>query len=92
MARQKVHMSRRGDSYLFLSPVVGRAFASRSDRDWRALAYRAWRKNDLKEIVTFSFDRHDRLIGVIEQPAKSLHREELVLYLETLARECDRFE
>ena len=65
-------MSRREDSYLLWSPVVGAAFVSQSDRAWRALAFRAWRKNDLKDIVTFSFDRHDRLIGVVELPAKSL--------------------
>ena len=36
--------------------------------------------------------RRHRLIGVIEQPAQTLDREELVLHINTLARECDRFE
>ena len=48
-------------------------------------------KNDLKEIVTFSFDRRHRLIGVIEQPADTLDLEELLLYINTLARECLNF-
>ncbi len=90
--RQKIHLSRIGTTYRFLSVVAGKAFVTKSARAWRDLARRAWRKNDLKEIVTFSFDRRDRLIGVIEQPADTLFKEELVLYIETLARECDRFE
>lgn len=90
--RQKVHLQRTGATYRFWSVVAGPAFVRKSDRAWRELAHRAWRKNDLKEIVTFSFDRRDRLIGVILQPAASLHREEIVLYIDSLARECDRFE
>ena len=90
--RQKVHLERRGAMYRFWSVVAGAGFVRRDDDAWRSLAYRAWRKNDLKEIVTFSFDRRDRLIGVIEQPVDTLALEELVLYINTLARECDRFE
>ena len=90
--RQKIELSRVGETYRFLSVVAGAALVTRSDQAWRDLARRAWRKNDLKEIVTFSFDRHDRLIGVIDQPADTLYREELVMYIEILARECDRFE
>lgn len=90
--RQKVHLERRGAMYRFWSIVAGAGFVSRDDDTWRSLAYRAWRKNDLKEIVTFSFDRRNRLIGVIEQPVDTLDLEELVLYINTLARECDRFE
>jgi hypothetical protein len=90
--RQKVHLERRGEMYRFWSIVAGAEFVTRDEGAWRDLAYRAWRKNDLKEIVTFSFDRRHRLIGVIEQPAETLDREELVLYISTLARECDRFE
>jgi hypothetical protein len=90
--RQKVHLERRGAMYRFWSIVAGARFVSKDDDAWRALAYRAWRKNDLKEIVTFSFDRRHRLIGVSEQPADTLDREELVLYINTLARECDRFQ
>ncbi len=90
--RQKVHLERRGEMYRFWSIVASAGFVSRDDGAWRDLAYRVWRKNDLKEIVTFSFDRRHRLIGVIEQPAETLDREELVLYIDTLARECDRFE
>jgi len=42
--------------------------------------------------VTFAFDHNDRLVGVVEQPAATLDHEEVRVYIETLARECDRFE
>lgn len=90
--RQKIRLEQRGDLYRFWSVVATASFVTSDDASWRQLAYRAWRKNDLKEIVTFSFDRRDRLIGLIDQPASSLDQEELVLYIGTLARECDRFE
>jgi hypothetical protein len=90
--RQRVHLERRGDRYVFWSRVVGPKIVTRTDREWRELAYRSWRKNGFKELVGFSFDRRDCLIGVIQQLAATLDREELVLYIDTLARECDRFE
>lgn len=90
--RQRVHLEREDDRYVLWSPVVGPAIVTRSNREWAELAYRAWRKNSFKELVGFSFDRRNRLIGVIEQPAATLDHEELVLYIETLAQECDRFE
>ena len=90
--QQRVHLEKHGDHYRFWSVVAGSAQVTASDSGWRSLAYRAWRKNDLKELVAFSFDREDRLIGVIEQPAATLDRQELVLYINVLATECDRFE
>ena len=55
-------------------------------------ASRAWRRNAMKELVTFAFDEDDRLIGVVEVPAGTLQDEELRVYIEVLAKECDRFE
>jgi hypothetical protein len=89
---QRVHLDRVDDRYVLLSTVVGSSYVTKSDRRWRDLAYRAWRKNALKELVTFSFDRRHRLIGVIEQPVATLDDEELVFYIRTLAQHCDRFE
>ncbi len=63
---------------------------SRSQR--RGLAYRIWRKNAEKELVTFAFEKRNCLVGVIEQPIATLDREDLRLYIESLAQECDRFE
>ena len=77
---------------MFRSSVLPPKQVTTSDRAWRDLAYRAWRRNAAKELVTFSFDEQDSLIGVIEVPAATLDREELQLYVETLAKECDRFE
>lgn len=42
--------------------------------------------------MIFAFDDQDRLIGLIEVPAATLDHEELEVYVETLAKECDRFE
>lgn len=49
-------------------------------------------KNDMKDLVSFAFDDKNNLVGVIEQPVLTTDYEELKLYIETLARECDRFE
>ena len=89
---QVVRCARTQDRYVFRSSVLPPKQVTTSDRAWRDLAYRAWRRNAAKELVTFSFDEQDALIGVIEVPAATLDREELQLYVETLAKECDRFE
>ena len=89
---QRVHLDRVDDHYVLRSTVVGSSYVTRSHRRWRDLAYRAWRKNALKELVTFSFDSRHRLIGVIEQPVATLDDEELLFYIRTLAQHCDRFE
>ena len=58
----------------------------------RDLVYRAWRKNALKELVAFTFDEAGNLIGVIESPMDTMDDEELVMYIDALATEADRFE
>ena len=89
---QVVWFARNHDHYVFRSTVLSSKQVKTSDRAWRDLAYRAWRRNAAKELVTFSFDEKDALIGVIEVSAPTLDREELQIYVETLAKECDRFE
>ena len=64
----------------------------RSLRAWRKLAVQTWERNSLHQIVTFGFDDKDRLIGRVQHPAECLDAEELRVYVETLAWECDRFE
>ena len=86
---QNVRLARRKDRYVFSSVV---AHASAVNEDRRSLAFRIWRRNALKAVVTFTVDRRERVIGLIDQPIESLHPKELKFYLETLARECDRFE
>ena len=80
------------DRYVFRSIVLRSTQVTKSDTAWRDLAYRAWRRNAVKDLVTFSFDEKDALIGVIEVSAATLDHEELQIYVETLAKECDRFE
>ena len=89
---QVVRFARNHDRYIFRSIVLRSTQVTTSDTAWRDLAYRAWRRNAAKELVTFSFDEKDALIGVIEVSAATLDREELQIYVETLAKECDRFE
>lgn len=86
---QIVHLARRRDRYI-LSSVVAHVSAVNEDR--RSLAYRLWRRNALKAIVTFTIDHRERVIGRIDQPIESLRDKELKFYLQTLARECDRLE
>ena len=86
---QVVRLARRRDRYVF-SSVVAHIGAVNEDR--RSLAFRLWRRNALKAVVTFTIDRRERVIGLIDQPMESVHPEELKFYLETLARECDRLE
>ena len=77
--------------YIFYSVVV-RADYFRNAQLRRDVAYRAWRKNALKDLVGFAFDERRQLVGTIEQPVETLDHEELQLYIDVLAKECDRFE
>ena len=90
-ARQRVLLAKLDDHYRFWSVAAPAALVTRSDPAWRDLAYRVWRKNDVKEVVGFCFDRKDRLLGVIEQPVETVDHEEIEFYVDLLARECDRF-
>lgn len=86
---QVVHLARKDDRYRFQSIVAN---ADDVGEDRRLLAFRIWRRNGLKPLVLFTLDDRDRVIGLINQPVESIHAKELKFYLETLARECDRFE
>ena len=55
------------------------------NEDRRSLAFRLWRRNALKAVVTFTIDRRDRVIGLIDQPIESVKPKEIRFYLETLA-------
>jgi hypothetical protein len=89
--KQRVRFKKYKDMYTFYSIIhKGRLIKGKKLR--REIAYLAWRKNDMKDLVTFAFDDKNNLVGVIEQPVITIDHEELKLYIETLARECDRFE
>ena len=89
---QRVFIEAREHSVHFRSIVVPTRHVRQSDRYWRELALRAWRKNASKEIVGFAFDRRDRLIGCADHPGTHLTDRDLRTYIEVLARECDHFE
>ena len=89
---QTIHVSRIDNRYVFRSVVLPASEVTWDDDHWRDLAYRAWRRNASKALVTFAFDANDRLVGLIQVPAATLDHEELDLYVDTLAKECDRFE
>lgn len=59
---------------------------------WRNLARLAWQRNADTDVVTFTFDDRDRLVGRVRHPAETMDIEELSLYVRSLVRECDRFE
>jgi hypothetical protein len=89
---QVVHFERIEDRYVFRSVVLPPRHVTATDKEWRRLAYLTWCRNATKDLVAFAFDAANALIGVIEVPAATLDREELQMYVETLAKECDRFE
>ena len=89
---QVVDFTRIDNQYVFRSVVLPSKQVTATDRAWRDLAYRAWRRNATKDLVTFVFDEKHSLTGVIETAAATLDQKELEMYVETLARECDRFE
>jgi hypothetical protein len=89
---QAVRIERDGDGYVFTSVVLGAARADEHRQDLPALANRLWQRNRQTDVVNFTFDRHNRLIGRIEHPANTLDAEELFFYLSRLAIECDRLE
>ena len=89
---QKIRVSRDEDRYVARSVVLPASAVTRTQAHWRRLAYRAWRRNAAKALVTFAFDDEDRLVGLIEVPVATLDHEKLDVYVETLAKECDRFE
>jgi len=90
--RHRVRFRRQDGMYVFYAIVVRADFVTRGVKKWNELARRVWRRNAVRQIVSFSFDEQDRLIGVIKQPAETLDDAELRFHIETLARECDRLE
>ena len=89
---QRVYMSLEDGFYSFYSVVMSSTAVKRNNQKWNELTLLAWQRNADHEIVTFAFDKYDRLIGYILHPAEYLDIEELELYITSLSFECDRFE
>jgi uncharacterized protein (DUF1786 family) len=90
--RQKVHLRLKNGYYFFISVIMGGAAVKKNLKRWNELVLMAWQRNADHELVTFAFDKRDRLVGLIRHPAEYLDPEELEHYIITLTRECDRFE
>jgi len=80
------------DDYELTSVVLPTSDVTATLDGWRGLARLAWQRNADTDIVAFSFDDRDRLVGRVRHPAATIDLEELLLYVHSLVRECDRFE
>ena len=89
---QVVTIERRDRLYVFTSVVLGTRSVTKDVRRWRRLVRLVWERNARHQLVTLRFDRRDRLVGQIQHQAHFLDPEELELYVNTLARQCDRLE
>jgi len=88
----RVYIRREGKYYTFTSVIMGSVAVTKDTKTWNELALMAWDRNANHEIVSFAFDKINRLVGVIRHPAEHLDPEELELYITVLTFECDRFE
>jgi hypothetical protein len=89
---QDMRLSRVGGSYAITSTILGPGAVRRTDKGWRRLALIAWQRNAEQGLVTFGFDKNDRLVGQVVHPADHLDVEELDVYVQALSQECDRLE
>ena len=89
---QKIHITSSGDHYVLTSIVLGARAVNKRPKRRRQLALLAWQRNAEHQLVNFAFDRRNRLVGRIQHPTDTLDLEELELYINVLAHECDRFE
>jgi hypothetical protein len=88
---QRVKVSRkRKDRYVMTSIVLKQKQVDEIGRT--RILPRLWQRNRSVNVVTFSLSRKGDLIGQIEQVAETIDADELVFYVELLARECDQFE
>ena len=56
------------------------------------LLFRIWRRNAINPVVTLSLSNTGQVVGEVICPKDSTQASELKFYIETLARDCDRFE
>ena len=89
---QTVCIERARDGYVFTSIVLGTGRTEKLRKDLSNFVDRLWRRNRHTDVVNFTFDRENRLVGRIEHPANTLDAEELFFYLSRVAIECDRME
>ena len=89
---QTVFIERHGDSYVLTSVVLGTVRTEQHSADMLSFAGTIWRRNRETDMVNFTLDSQNRLVGRVDHPAESLDAAELFYYLTRLAVECDRME
>ncbi len=89
---QTVSIERDGDSYVLTSVVLGATRTQQQIKEIVAFADALWRRNRQTDVINFTVDDQNRLIGRIDHPADTLDPAELFFYLTRLALECDRME
>ena len=90
---QKVRLATKNDSYEFSSVVARVRDVTKSTKDARyELLFRIWCRNALKPVVSLGIDARDRVVGTVTCSIHSTQVVEILFYLTTLARDCDRFE
>ena len=89
---QTVFIERDGDSYVLTSVVLGAVRTEQQSADILSFADTIWRRNRQTDVVNFTIDNQNRLVGRVDHPAETLDAAELLFYLTRLAVECDRME
>ena len=69
---QRIDLGIAGEDYLFTSVVLGTLAVTKSRKRWDEFALLAWQRNADQQLVTFAFDRKDRLVGLIRHPIDTL--------------------
>ena len=77
---------------MLTTTILGTKDVTKSAKRWRELSLLAWKRNTECDLVSFQFDRQNRLVAPITHPSRFLDYEEFETYVETLAIESDRFE
>ena len=103
--KQRVRIRRNGDEYVFSTVVVDAERAGKLPQSTfragrqhvapgptHALLLTAWSRNAEAELVNFTLDAANNLVGEIRHPVGHLDEAELLIYVQTLAAEGDRFE
>jgi hypothetical protein len=91
--KQKIKLSQNGQYYRLTSVILKRAEVEKpKERKNEELLPFLWLRNRETNLVAFTLDKDDRLVGIIEQPHETADTDEVMYYLESLAWECDQLE
>ena len=88
--KQVLRFRKRGEYYILETAIISAARVGGYGVT-RALRL-LYMKNRETDVVTFSLDKSNKMIGYVHQLADSLDLEELEFYILRLAQECDSLE